>query len=195
MEFVFIAVSKLELFHTFFLSLYRIQNSPKSEAVWPAVFSHFTRRRAREASPRFISHEQRLAFECSLDMMAGLSPSAQDRLFFLGLGLTACTVIGIMRRMLIHYRNSSAIPQSESKPQYITQEVEDSLKISTLNKLLDSPNYSIQETTAVIICERALHDASTVDALLYQLTRPDHDLREQAIRALTMMMNSCKHAS
>jgi hypothetical protein len=118
--------------------------------------------------------------------------AAQDRLFLLSLGISTFVVIGLMRRMLLHYRDSAIIPQSEGKPQYITQGVEDSLKLSTLNKLLDSPNYSIQETTAVIICERALHDGTTIDALLYYITQPDHDTREQGIRALTMMINSCK---
>lgn len=123
--------------------------------------------------------------------MAGLSPAAQDRLFFLGIGVTTCAVIGLMRRMLIHYQQSAIIPLSESKPQYITQDVEDSLKLSTLDKLLDSPNYSIQETTAIIICERAIHDGSTIDDLLYYITRPEHAIRERGIRALTMMVNGC----
>ena len=125
-------------------------------------------------------------------MMAGLSPAAQDRLFFLGIGLTTCAVIGLMRRMLIRYKDAAAIPHPEGKSQYITQDVEDSLKVSTLDKLLDSPNYSIQETTAIIVCERALHDGSTIDILLHYITRPEHDLRERGIRALTMMMNSCR---
>jgi hypothetical protein len=124
--------------------------------------------------------------------MAALSPAAQDRLLCLGLGITATLVVEFMRRMLENYREAAAIPPSENKPQYITQDVEDSLKLSTLNKLLDSPNYCIQETTAIIIYERALHDAPTIDALLWYITRPEHDLREQGIRALTMMMNNCK---
>ena len=133
-----------------------------------------------------------LEYECSFDMMAGLSPAAQDRLFFLGIGLTTCAVIGLMRRMLIQYQQAAVIQPSEGKSQYITQDVEDSLKASTLYKLLDSPNYSIQETTSIIICERALHDGTTIDVLLHYITRPEHDIRERGVRALTMMMNSCK---
>jgi hypothetical protein len=123
--------------------------------------------------------------------MAGLSPVSQDRLFFLGLGLTSCAVIALMRHMLYQYQESAIIQPSESKSQYITQDVEDSLKESTLNKLLNSPNYSIQETTAIIICERALHDGVTLDALLHRITRPSHEMREEGIRALTMMTNPC----
>ena len=124
--------------------------------------------------------------------MAMLSPTSNDRLALLGIGISTIAVIGLMRRMLLMYRDAAALPASENKPQYITQEVEDSLKLSTLNKLLDSPNYCIQETTAIIVCERALHDSATIDALLWYITRPEHDQREKGIRALTMMMNSCK---
>lgn len=127
--------------------------------------------------------------------MAALSPAAQDRLLLLGLGVTACAAIGLMRHLLISYREAAIVPPSEIKPQYITQDVEDSLKSSTLNKLLDNPNYIIQETTAIIICERALHDEGAIDTLLYYITRPDHDMREHGVRTLTMMMNSCKPTS
>ena len=120
------------------------------------------------------------------------APTSNDRLALFAIGVSTITVLGLMRRMLILYRDAAVIPASENKPQYITQEVEDSLKLSTLDKLLDSPNYCIQETTAIIVCERALHDSSTIDTLLWYITRPEHDLREKGIRALTMMMNSCR---
>ncbi len=125
--------------------------------------------------------------------MAAISPAAQDRLFIFGLGLATFAVVGLMRQMLVHYRDAAAILPSENKPQYITQDVEDSLKLSTLDKLLDSPNYCIQETTAIIICERALHDGPTIDILFWYITQRDHKLREKGIRALTMMMNSCEY--
>ncbi|KAG9236495.1 hypothetical protein BJ875DRAFT_225557 [Amylocarpus encephaloides] len=123
-------------------------------------------------------------------MMAALSPTAQDRLFLLGLGVGACALVGAMRQLLIYYRDQAALPPAENKPQYITQEVEDSLKISTLSKLLDSSNYSIQETTSIIICERALHDSTSVDAILHRVTQPDYDTRESGIRTLTYILNS-----
>lgn len=126
--------------------------------------------------------------------MAALSPAAQNRLFLLGIGLGTVAVLGLMRRMLIHYRDAAIIPLSENKPQYITQEVEDSLKLSTLDKLLDSPNYTIQETTSVIICERALHDSAAIEALLWHITRPDYDLREKGVRAILMIVNGCRWA-
>jgi len=129
---------------------------------------------------------------CSFNKMAVLSPAGQDRLFFFGIGFTTVAVVGLMRHLLTKYRDLAVEPPVENKPQYITQEVEDSLKLSTLDKLLDSPNFCIQETAAIIICERALHDKSTIDTLLWFITQPDHDTRERGVRTLTMMMNPSK---
>jgi hypothetical protein len=132
-------------------------------------------------------------YECSFaSNMAALSPATQDRLFIFGLGLATSAVIGAMRQLLVHFRDAAALPPPENKSHYITQNEEDSLKLGTLDKLLDSPNYCIQETAAIIICERALHDAVAMDALLWYITQPEHNLREQGIRALTMMMNACE---
>lgn len=124
--------------------------------------------------------------------MGAISLASQERLFGLGLAIAAGASVGLMRKMLIHYRDLASIPPSETKPQYITQEVEDSLKPHTLNKLLDSPNYCIQETTSLIIFERALHDTTAIDVLFWYITRPDHKLREKGIRALSLMINSCE---
>jgi len=115
-----------------------------------------------------------------------------DRTFVVALGVTSYVIFSLMRRMLAHYRDAAIVPQPESKSQYITQKVEDSLKLSTLNKLLDSPSYSIQDTTAIIICERALHDATAFDTLLHLAAQPDYDNRNMSIRALTILLNSCK---
>lgn len=126
--------------------------------------------------------------------MAGLSTKSQDSLFLFGIGVSAVAVLQLMKYMLETYRDASILPPSENKPQYITQDVEDSLKHNTLEKLLDSSNYSIQETTAIIICERALHDEKSLDSLMWYITRPEHEDREKGIRALTMLMNHCKYS-
>ena len=118
--------------------------------------------------------------------------AAQNRLLLFGLGISTCVVIRLMRRLLVHYRDAALIPHIERKPQYITQAVEDSLRLSTLSKLLDSPNFSIQETTSVIICERAVYDEPTMDVLLFHIAQPAYAIRERGIRALTMMVNFCK---
>lgn len=129
------------------------------------------------------------ADEVSVKMAA---TAAQNRLLIFGLGVTACVAIGLIQRRLVQYRDAAITLPPETKPHHITQEIEDSLKISTLYKLLDSPNFSIHETTSIIICERALHDSTTIDALLYYITQPDHETREQSIRALTMVINNCE---
>ncbi|KAI1005128.1 hypothetical protein K3495_g3092 [Podosphaera aphanis] len=101
----------------------------------------------------------------------------------------SCAVLATMRQMLIFYRNSAIIPPSVNKPQYITQEIEDSLKISTLEKLLDSPSWVIRDTTSTIITERVLHDKSSFLIILGCITRPEYDTREKGIRALNMIIN------
>lgn len=127
----------------------------------------------------------------NLYKMAPLSRPTQDRLFFLGIGLGACAVVGLMRHLLENYRDAAALPPSENKTQYIDQKVEDSLKVSTLDKLLDSTNYSIQETTAIIICERAIYDRTSLDTILHYITRPDYDTREKSIKTLSFMVHQC----
>lgn len=107
-----------------------------------------------------------------------------------GLGvLVTCTIYFTMRQMLAAYRDAFIIPPSDNKPQYITQEVEDSLKLNTLEKLLDSPSWVIRDTTNTIICERALHDEASLTTVLHCLTRPEYESREKGIRALKMMID------
>jgi len=146
----------------------------------------------RTASRKWPPDTTSFSYECSFEKMAGLSPTGQNRLFLLGLGVSTGAVVWLMRSLLIKYRDAALEPKSENEPQYITQEVEDSLRLGTLDKLLCSPNFSIQETASVIICERALHDKATINALLWHITQPDHDMREKGIRTLTMMLNSRK---
>jgi len=124
--------------------------------------------------------------------MAGLSVKSQDSLFLFGIGVSTVVVLQLMKRMLVIYRDAAILPLSENKPQYITQDVEDSLRYNTLDRLLDSPNYCIQETTAIIVCERALHDEKSLTSLMWYITRPQHAEREKGVRALTMLMNHCK---
>ena len=76
--------------------------------------------------------------------------TAHDRLLCIALGVTSYMVVNYMTRMLLAYREAALNPPTEIKSQYITQEVEDSLKLTTLNKLLDSPNFSIQDTTTTM---------------------------------------------
>lgn len=119
--------------------------------------------------------------------------ATQNKIFLFGLGLSTCLVINLMRRMLSVYRDAAINPPSEkNKSKYVNQEVEDSLKLGTLSKLLESPNYSIQEIASIIVCERALHDASTVQTLFQYITQPDYEVRQKGVRALRMAMNSCK---
>ncbi|ESZ97960.1 hypothetical protein SBOR_1631 [Sclerotinia borealis F-4128] len=106
------------------------------------------------------------------------------------LAVTTCAVFAFVRRRLIHYREAATIPPTENKSHFIDQQTEDSLGLNTLSKLLDNPNYGIQETAAIIICERALHNDFTINSLLHDISQPDYDRREKAIRALVLIVNS-----
>ena len=118
--------------------------------------------------------------------------ATHNRIFLLGLGVSTCLVINLMRRMLLSYRDAAIDPPEKQKSKFVDQKVEDSLMLGTLDKLLESPNYSIHEIASIVICERALHDPATVETIFQYITQPDHETRERGVRALRMLMNSCK---
>ncbi|KAI9650476.1 hypothetical protein NHQ30_000492 [Ciborinia camelliae] len=122
--------------------------------------------------------------------MAIISPTGQERLLFLGLGITTCAIVAFVRHRLIHFREEATISPAENKSHFIDQKTEDSLRLNTLNKLLNNPNYGIQETASIIVCERALHNEFAINTLLHEISQPEYDRRGKAIRALIMIMNS-----
>lgn len=124
-------------------------------------------------------------------MISMISPTSQDRLLFLGLGITTCAVFTFVRHRLHRFREAAIIPPTENKSHFIDQKTEDSLQLETLHKLLNNPNYGIQETASIIVCERALHNEFAINTLLDEISRPEYEHREKAIRAFIMMVNSC----
>ncbi|KAJ8070476.1 hypothetical protein OCU04_000850 [Sclerotinia nivalis] len=121
--------------------------------------------------------------------MAMISPVGQERLLFLGLGITTYAVLAFVRHRLVHFREAATIPPTENKSHFIDQKTEDSLRLSTLGKLLDNPNYGIQETASIIVCERALHNESAINSLLHEISEPEYDRREKAVRAFILIVN------
>ncbi|TGO38775.1 hypothetical protein BHYA_0067g00050 [Botrytis hyacinthi] len=122
--------------------------------------------------------------------MAMLSPVGQERLLFLGLGITTCAVLAFVRYRLVHFREAATIPPPENKSHFIDQKTEDSLKLSTLEKLIKNPNYGIQETASIIVCERALHNEHAINSLLYEISQPDYGKRAIAVRAFILIVNN-----
>ena len=120
--------------------------------------------------------------------MTALTVVTTNRLFLVGLGFTTFAVVGLMRHMLLLYRGSVKAKDTSPVTQYITQDTENALREQTLMKLIEIHNQAIQEVAARIICDRTLHDVAAMDCLLRELTRPDVDRREQAIRALCLLM-------
>lgn len=110
-----------------------------------------------------------------------------DRIVF---GLLALNAVGWVlgaRVLLENWRDDAEIKPVQPKTQYITQETEDALKLSTLDTLLGHYNQSIRETSAKIVCDRAVNDKDTVDLLLWGITRKDYDERMRNLRALAII--------
>ena len=110
-----------------------------------------------------------------------------DRVVLLGFGLGAFGLVSIIRAVLSVWRDDAEIKIPQPKTQYITQETEDSLKLGTLDTLLGHYNYAIRETAAKIISDRAVNDGSTIDTLLWGITREDYDERMRSLRTLALI--------
>lgn len=111
-----------------------------------------------------------------------------ERVILIGMAAAAVGVVSMIRTLATFYRDEAEIHTPLPKPQYITQETEDALKLSTLETLLGHYNFSIREMAARIIWDRAVNDESTLDHLLYGITRPDYDERLLSARALALML-------
>lgn len=125
--------------------------------------------------------------------MAMISPIGHERLLLLGIGITTCAVLAFVRNRLVHFREVATIPPAENKSHFIDQKTEDSLRLDTLDKLLNNPNYGIQETASIIVCERALYNEVAISILLDEISQPDHERRERAVRALILIVNNCMY--
>jgi hypothetical protein len=110
-----------------------------------------------------------------------------DRVLFGCLAINAAAWLLGVRVLLTKWRDDAEIKPVQPKTQYITQETEDALKLSTLDTLLDHYNQSIRETSAKIVCDRAVNDKATVDFLLWGITRKDYDERMKNLRALAII--------
>ncbi|KAL1841293.1 hypothetical protein VTJ49DRAFT_7238 [Mycothermus thermophilus] len=106
------------------------------------------------------------------------------------LGYLAVNAIGWLfgvRILLKKWRDEAEIKTPQPKTQYITQETEDALQLSTLDTLLGHYNQSIRETAAKILCDRAFNDKDTVEVLLWGITRLDYEERMRYLRALAVI--------
>ncbi|KAK0618133.1 hypothetical protein B0T17DRAFT_509690 [Bombardia bombarda] len=117
--------------------------------------------------------------------MASLGSFLRDDRVILGtMAVSAVGLVLLMRSVLERLRDEAEIKPAQPKTQYITQDTEDSLKADTLDTLLGHYNCAIRDTAAKIVSERAVHEPSTVDILLWGITRPDYDERMKSLRAL-----------
>lgn len=110
-----------------------------------------------------------------------------DRVILFGFGVGALGLVSVMRMVLSVWRDDSEIKIPQPKTQYITQDTEDSLKLGTLDTLLGHYNYAIRETAAKIVSDRAVNDGSTIDTLLWGVTREDYNERMRSLRTLALI--------
>ncbi|KAI1501772.1 hypothetical protein F5X99DRAFT_381649 [Biscogniauxia marginata] len=111
-----------------------------------------------------------------------------DRFLAVGFGLTTVGCLAAMRMLLEFYRDEAEIKPAQPKTQYITQDTEDSLKLTTLNSLLKHYNFSIRDTALKIVAGRAVNDSSAIEDLLWGITRKDYEERMKCLRALAFAM-------
>lgn len=110
-----------------------------------------------------------------------------DRVILLGFGVGALGLVSVMRMVLSIWRDDSEIRIPQPKTQYITQDTEDSLKLGTLDTLLGHYNYAIRETAAKIVSDRAVNDGSTIETMLWGITREDYNERMKSLRTLALI--------
>ncbi|KAI1176744.1 hypothetical protein F4777DRAFT_544999 [Nemania sp. FL0916] len=125
--------------------------------------------------------------------MGIFSFARDERLIAVGFGLATLGCIAAMRLMLTHSRDKAEIRPPQPKTQYITQATEDSLKLSTLDTLIQHYNFAIRDTTLRIVAGRAVNDPAAIDDLLWGITRPDYDERMQSLRALTFALDDTSY--
>jgi hypothetical protein len=113
-----------------------------------------------------------------------------DRVVFTYLTINAVGWFFGVRYLLKRWRDDAEIKPVQPKTQYITQETEDALKLTTLDTLLNYYNYAIRETAAKIVCDRAANDKDTVERLLWGITRKDYEERTRNLRALAIITDS-----
>lgn len=113
--------------------------------------------------------------------------SGETRILAIGLGVSVVAALGLMRYMLIAFRDASEIERPAPKTQYIDQKTEDALMPSTLEKLISSHNKDIQGVASRIVLDRALHDTDTIGGLLWEVTSKDPERREKALRVLHLI--------
>ncbi|KAJ8130892.1 hypothetical protein O1611_g2734 [Lasiodiplodia mahajangana] len=120
--------------------------------------------------------------------MGFFSFARDERLVAVGFGIATVGCVAAMRTILLHFRDKAEIQPTPPKTQYITQATEDSLKLSTLNTLLQHYNFAIRDTTLRIVAGRAANDNSAIDDLLWGITREDYEERMKSLRALTFAL-------
>lgn len=113
--------------------------------------------------------------------------SVQYPLFWANLGFGVVGAVLIGRAVVRSWREDAEYKPTVPKTQYITQDTEDSLQLNTLDTLLGHYNFLIRDTSAKIICDRAVNDGTSIEILLWGITNPDYEERMKNLRALAVI--------
>ena len=120
------------------------------------------------------------------------SPVVENPLLWANLTLATVGLFVLGHLVTRQWRDEAEIKPQQPKTQYITQDTEDSLQLNTLDTLLGHYNYLIRETAAKIICDRAVNDGTTLEILLWGITREDYEERMKNLRALAVITDPSK---
>ncbi|KAK4176324.1 hypothetical protein QBC36DRAFT_10387 [Triangularia setosa] len=115
------------------------------------------------------------------------SLATTDKAIKAALIIHGVALVGTVLLALDQWRSECETKPPQPKPQYITQDTEDALKLTTLDTLLCHYNHAIRETAVKIVCDRAVNDKDTLDQLLWGITRPNYDERMKNLRALAVI--------
>lgn len=112
-----------------------------------------------------------------------------ERVILVTIGFATASVLTSMVASLVLLRDEVALPPTQAKPRYITQDTEDALEGDTIEKLLNHPSFSVRDISTRILADRAINSDETVKTLLYNTTRPDYDERVQSLRVLNLLQS------
>lgn len=151
--------------------------TPTRSPLWRCI----TARRRHAAS----TSETTLTAAAIMEWLSSLMTT--DKAIKGALIIHGVALVGTVLLALDQWRSECETKPPQPKPQYITQDTEDALKLTTLDTLLGHYNHAIRETAVKIVCDRAVNDKDTLEQLLWGITRPNYDERLKNLRALAVV--------
>ena len=120
---------------------------------------------------------------------------ADDKLIWIVVGSGLLVVANAIPYYLKHIRALTAVNDDEDESKGHSEDAEDALKLSTLEKLASGPSFKLRSSAVKIIAERSTRSA-TRKLLLRDLASKNPGKREQALHALWFLLSdsTLKHS-